>query len=289
MIDFVAFPLVVTVLVAVVGSRLFDRLRPDVAARAGAALLAAVSVASVPTLWIVGLSGLTHMGLENPIVDWSRHVLPEHRPFGAVVGAASLVAAVIGTCRVASVVLHHRRLRCTTACPLELVDTDEVYAYTLPGPAGIIAISTGLRDALDDDEFDVVLAHEQTHARHRHDRFKLLGLLTAALMPPVRSVVTRLDYHLERWADEEALDRTGIGRRVGARTIAKVALADPAPAPALGIANHGVAARAAALLSPPTGSGATTMIETVLVVTTALLLATFQLHHTLMFAAALLH
>jgi hypothetical protein len=284
MSSFVGLPLIVTLLVTVLGSRTLAHLRPATAARCTAVLLGAVTIAAVPTLWLIGLSGLAHLGLHNPIVDWCRHLLPAYGPIGAVVGGASLAAAVAGTVRATRVVQHHRRLRCTDTCALEIIESDDVYAYTLPGPAATIAVSTGLRKALTPDEYDVVIAHEQAHARHRHDRYKLLALLAAALVPPTRSVTTRLDHFLERWADEEALDVTGADRRLGARTIAKVALAGASPAPALGIADHGVAARAAALLAPVERPALAIRAQSALVIAATVTLAIYQVHHSVMFA-----
>ncbi len=287
MINFVALPLVVTVALASAGSRRLDRLHPAAAARCSAVLLASVSIAAVPTLWLIGLSGLAHMGFHNPVFDWSRHLLPDYRPFGALVGVASLVAALAGTIRAGRVLAHHRRLRCTDTCPVEFIDTDEVYAYTLPGPARTIAISDGLYNALDNNEFDVVMAHERAHARHRHDRFKLLALVTTAFIPPIAPVMARLDFYLERWADEEAVDHTGAERRLVARTIAKVALAGPSPRPALGIADHGVAARASALLHPVEHPDLISRAQTSMIIAAALVLAIYQLHHSVVFAVDL--
>ena len=285
--DFVAFPLLATLGIALAGGRLLDRLRPATAARSSAMLLAALAIAAVPTLWLIGISGIAHLGIRNPIVDWCRHLLPDHRPVGAIIGIASLVAALVGTARASAVIARHHRLRCTDTQPVEFIDTDEVYAYTLPGPARTIAISAGLLDRLDADEFDVVLAHERSHARNRHDRFKLLGLATAAFVPLVAPLTTRLDFYLERWADEDALRATGVDRRLVARTIAKVALGAGSPQPALGIADHGVTARAAALLRPIDDPGVTTRAQTSLLIAATLALAVYQLHHSVMFAADL--
>ncbi|BAN03497.1 M56 family metallopeptidase [Ilumatobacter coccineus] len=287
MTDFVALPLVVTLAVALAGNHRLDRLRPERAARAGAAMLAALLTTAPLTLWLIGLSGLAHMGLHNPVTDWSRHVLPDHAPFGAVLGIASLAAALMGTVRAGGVLTRHRRLRCSTTRPVEFVETDEVYAYTLPGPARTIAISHGLRDSLDDNEFAVVLAHERAHARHRHDRFKLLALLTTAFIPFLTPARTRLEFHLERWADEEALADTGVERRLAARTIAKVALAMPSPHAALGIADHGVAARAAALLEPVEQPAMAVRLQTSVIVLATFVLAAYQLHHSVLFAGHL--
>lgn len=285
MISFVALPLIVMLAVTLPGSRLLDRLRPTDAARCSVVLLSAVAIAAIPTLWLIGLSGLAHMGVHNPVTDWSSHLLPDHRPFGAIVGISSLIAALVGTFRAARVLLHHRSQRCSDTGPVEFIDTDEVYAYTLPGPAATIAVSSGLRQVLNDREFDVVMAHERAHARHRHDRFKLLALLATAFVPPTGPLMRRLDYYLERWADEDAIAHTGAERRLLARTIAKVALAGPAPSPGLAIADHGVAARANALLAPSQHPPIAIRAQTAMVLTATLMLAIYQLHQSAMFFA----
>jgi Zn-dependent protease with chaperone function len=288
MINFVALPLAATLIVVSIGSRWLARLRPSEAAHCSAVLLGASAIAAVPTLWLIGLSGLTHTGMVNPITDWSAHLLPNHRPLGAVVGAVSLGMALTGSVLAVRVLIHHRRLRTTGATePVAYIDTDEVYAYTLPGPAPTIAISDGLRRTLDDDELDFVIAHEQAHAHHRHDRYKLLALLTTAFVPPIAAVATGLEYHLERWADEEALHVTGADRQLAARTIAKVALAGKTPHEALGIGHHGVAGRAAAMLGPVEQPDHQSRAFPFTLITATLGLALYQLHHTVMFAAEL--
>jgi Zn-dependent protease with chaperone function len=286
--NFVALPLVATLIVVSIGSRWLARLRPSAAAHCSAVLLGASAIAAVPTLWLIGLSGLAHTGMVNPITDWSAHLLPNHRPLGAVVGAVSLGMALTGSVLAVRVLIHHRRLRTTGATePVAYIDTDEVYAYTLPGPARTIAISDGLRRTLDDDELDFVIAHERAHARYRHDRYKLLALMATAFVPPVATVATRLEYHLERWADEEAIRDTGADRQLAARTIAKVALAGTTPNAALGIGEHGVAARATAMLSLVEQPAHLSRALPFTLITATLGLALYQLHHTVMFAAEL--
>ena len=283
MIHFVALPLMVALAVALLGGRTLDRLAPAVAARVNAVLLVAVVVAAVPTLWILGLGGLAHLGVRSALCDWSAHLLPDHPVVSAVIGMASLGLAVAGSVRVVAVLLGHRRLRCTEQCAFQLVDSQDVFAYTLPGPAGTIAISRGLRQRLSDPEFDIVLAHEQSHGRHRHDRFLLLALVVDAAVPFMRSATGQLRFHLERWADEDAVWATSADRTVAARTIAKVALATvPTPA-VLGIATHGVAARAGALIAPPPVAGALSRALISAVVTATVALSVTQVHHTAVF------
>lgn len=280
--DIVVLPLAALLLVGIAGSLAASRLTPRMGALTHAVLLSSVLFATVPTLWLVGLSGIAHTSLHNPAVDWTYHLLPEHTVASVMVGIASLVAAVVGTARAVKVVALHWRLRCVDTPPLHLVESDEPFAYTLPGPAGTVTVSSGLRDRLTDAEYDLVLAHEQAHATHRHDRFKLLGLLTTAFLPPMRSAARRVDHLLERWADEEAIERTGADRRLAARTIAKVALAG-APAGALGYGGAGAAARAAAVLEPRPPSVMTRLQAGHLLMGT-IALALYQLHHSAVFA-----
>lgn len=287
MSSFVALPLLATLAVALIGSRTLGGLRPSTAVRGNAILLASVGIAAAPTLWLIGISGLAHLGLVNPITDWSAHLLPTHSPIGAFIGAAALGVAIVGTIRAVIVLRQYRHLRAAGARPMEYIDTDDIYAYTLPGPDPTIAISNGLRRALNDDELRFVIAHEQAHARHRHDRYKLVALLTTAFVPPVAHAAKSLQFHLERWADEEALRDAGIDRRLAAHTIAKVALAGTTPPPALGIADHGIAARAGAILAPEAPPRARTRAATAVAIAATLTLATYQLHHTIIFATHL--
>ncbi len=158
-----------------------------------------------------------------------------------------------------------------------------MFAYTLPGPAGTIAISRGLRQHLDDAEFDLVLAHEYSHAHHRHDRFLLLALVVDAAVPLMRPATRQLRFHLERWADEDAVRTTRADRRLAARTIAKVALAStPAPA-VMSIATQGVAARAGALVNPPVPAGVARRLLAGTAVAVTVALSFTQLHHTIGF------
>lgn len=280
MTNFVALPLVITLAAAVGGSRLWVRLRPAIAAALGTISFAAVLAAAVPTLWVLGLSGVSHFGISNPVFDWSYHLLPDNKLLGSLLGIGSLTLAVIGTARATRVILMHRRIRCSDTAGIEVVDSDDVFAYTLPGPARTIAVSSGLRASLTGDEYRVVMAHEQTHADHRHDRILLLAQLTTAFVPFIRSSARRLEFLLERWADENAAAAVDGDRRFVAVTIAKVALSSTAPFPALGIGGHGVAARTDALMSPPTVVCRRLCLLSVALLAVTVSQAVAQLHHT---------
>ena len=112
---------------------------------------------------------------------------------------------------------------------VEITDHDQTFAFTLPGRGGQVVLSTGLIDMLDEAEQQVVLAHERAHAHHRHDRYLLTAQLAAAVMPLLRPLAGRLQFSLERWADETAVARCG-DRGFVARTLGKVALRRITPA-----------------------------------------------------------
>ena len=211
------------------------------------------------------------------------HVLPERPIISALIGSAAAGIAGVGCIRVGGVLINHRRLRSDDRCDFRIIETSGVFAYTLPGPAGTIAISRGLRERLDDAEFDVVLAHEYSHARHRHDRFLLLALVVDAAVPFMRPATRQLRFHLERWADEDAVRDARADRGLAARTIAKVALASTTAPAVMGIATHGVAARAGALANPPAPAGVARRVLTGTVVAATVALSFTQLHHTIGF------
>ena len=287
---FFALPLVGTIAAAFLATSLHRRLRPDLAAKTTAIALATLLFAAVPALWLIGWSGLAHLGLRSPLTDWSQHLLPTMGLTGAVVGMAALGLMLVGGVRTFCLLRRHRNLRATRPAEVEILPTSAVFAFTLPGRAGNIVLSEGLVSALDERELQAVLAHERAHARHRHDRYLLLGSLASALLPMIRPLAQRLEFSLERWADDDAALEIA-DRRLVATVIARVAVAGSQPLPsALGIARLGAAARAEALLVPAPQEGAATPVFVISGLALALTIASavFQLHHTAMFGATLL-
>jgi hypothetical protein len=154
----------------------------------------------------------------------------------------------------------HTELAPAGGAAVAVVQDSRPSAHALPGTLahrGRVVVSTGLLDALDDEERAAVLAHEHAHLAHAHRLFVVVAALAAALDPVVWWCRHDVEFALERWADEDAASRTG--RAVTARALARAALAKlssvhqmpaPARATALGLARLGVAHRVAALLEP---------------------------------------
>jgi Zn-dependent protease with chaperone function len=244
-------PLLTALVIAIAVTALHRRVRPQLAAALLTGGILGVAVAVVPTLVVLAVGFLVHLPLLGGGFEWCRAVLGFHAPVNPWFGAAATGMLAFGVARAARSVRAWRRHRCAESGPVAMVDSNDWFAYSLPGPARRIAVSSGLVDALDADELEVVLAHERGHARHRHDRQLLAAELAACLVPPLEWLRRRLRFALERWADEEAVEAAGGDRERVALTLAKVALGpSEAPQTVAAFNGLGVAARVEALLRP---------------------------------------
>jgi Zn-dependent protease with chaperone function len=144
---------------------------------------------------------------------------------------------------------------------LVVVRSSEVLALTVPATRtspGRILVSDGMLRTLDAGERRVLLAHERSHLRHRHDRYRRLVGFAASLNPLLRPTVAAVDFLLERWADEDAAGAVG-SRQLTARALARAAVADGPRRRRLwqpSFAAQKVSRRVDALLAPAHGRGA---------------------------------
>lgn len=289
---FVSFPALVAplggaLLFAMLSTTPHRRLPPRLASRIIAASLGLVLVAAVPTLWLVSFGYITHLPVLGGRLEWCAEVLGLREPVPHALGILGLAMTMIGTVRARRVVRVYRRLRVGEHGAVEIADHDRPFAFTMPGPSGRIVLSTGLVDLLDAKERAVVLAHERAHALLRHDRYLVTAELAEAVVPAVRPLSRRLQFTLERWADEIAVGECG-DRGLVARTLGKVALRNLNPAPTLSFAGLGVPARVAALLAPPAVAPGAPMVGLVWSTTGVIgVLAAYQLHHLTLLIAAL--
>ncbi len=209
MFPIVLQPLIVVLVLAMAVTATHRRLPPVTSARTLTTALAIVAMAAAPTIWILSLGYVAHIPLLGGRLDWCAETLGVHDPIPAWVGLPALFLTVVGVVRVRAVLTSYRRLRHDHAGAVEIAEHVQPFAFTLPGRGGHVILSTGLVEILDGAEQAVVLAHEHTHARHRHDRYLLTAQLAAAIMPPLRALTSRLQFSLERWADEMAVVHCG--------------------------------------------------------------------------------
>lgn len=223
-------------------------LSPSVEA-AGLALVATFAV----TCTVIA-SAATAMGLVArmpqvaSMLGWCER-LAGSSPWWLGVPAATYLAALLvgGT----AVSVRHLRARPAKDAPsVVVVDTAQVFAYSLGGRGGQVVASRGLLEQMDPQERRVIFAHEAAHLRLGHHRLLWLADL-AALNPLMRPLRRRMRFALERAADEEAVRAVG-DRALVARTVGRAALLsfDRAPSQALSIEGSGVVGRVEALLSP---------------------------------------
>lgn len=272
-------PVFAALLLGVIVTTIHRRLPPPLAARVVAATTVVVAVAALPTLWILSLGFVAHLPFLGDGLAWCTEVFGVHRRLPWWVGAPTTAFVLVGSTRAVRVIRSQRRLRHDRPGSIEIAGHDQPFAVTLPGRGGHIVLSSALVELLDEAEQEVVIAHEHAHARHRHDRYLLLAEVCSTAIPMLRPLTSRLQFSIERWADEAAVESCG-DRRLVAMTLGKVALHAVTPAGVLGFAGLGVPARMTALLGPPPGPARTRVIFGVwLAIALAASMGVVQLHH----------
>lgn len=249
MLGSLASPLLVTLAVAAVATSAHRRLPPRLATRFVTIALVLVVLAALPTALVIAVAFLAHVPIIGFGFQWCAQAMGLHDAVPAWLGIPAALLIMWGTMRAVRLLCQHRALRLAESRPIHISHSHKPYAVTLPGPAGQIVMSTAMVALLDEDEQRIVVAHERAHARYRHDRYLLTAELAAAMLPPLRALSKRVNYSIERWADEAAAAACG-DRRLVAITLGKVALQVNPPTVA-GFSGLGVASRMGALLEPP--------------------------------------
>ncbi len=255
------------------------RLHPRVSAAVLTASAVWIAAVGVIGIWLVAFRYLAHVSWLSAQLQWCTAIIGAHSTVSSWVGMPAVAAMAIGVIRAVRFWRVQRTLRSSYLHGTSIVASDDVFAFVVPGPGAATIVSTGLLRHLDPEEQQVVFAHEQAHADHRHDRYLTVGRAAEAVLPLIRPLTRRLEFSLERWADEAAVRSVNGDRFLVARTIAKVALLPRGLAsPVLGFAGLGEAARAEFLLNPPERSRSLTALA-VLSSTIGLTFALYQLHH----------
>jgi Zn-dependent protease with chaperone function len=231
----VYLPLLFPLLAALIARPVGEKLPPRQATwllTLGALVLAAGSTAALAMLTATGLIRipmLAHLAHDH----WSAPAAQHHNP--APVATALLAGALFVAVGIAAGRMLWRRARTLAqavreaAClpgrdQLVVVEDDVAEAYAVPGLPGRIVVSTGMLDALDPTEHQILLAHERAHLTGHHYLFVAFAHLAASANPLLRPLAATVTYTVERWADETAAATVGDRERV-ARIVGKAALA----------------------------------------------------------------
>jgi hypothetical protein len=206
-------PILACVLLALLGPRLAVGARPAIGL---CALSIGLGTAAVGTFWSLLL-------LSAALVDsW------DPRPVGVAASALLLAGGWRAVRVLRGRALLHRALR--AACPrpadsdVVVLDDPAPRAFAVPGRAGRIVVSSGMLAALDDQERQVLLAHERAHLAQRHHWHLGLAAAAVAVNPLLRPCREALAFLTERCADERAGSEVG-DRELAAGALARAALA----------------------------------------------------------------
>ena len=239
-------PVLVVAFVALAVSHFHSRLRPQIASRMLLALLVLAAFAAVPVLIELITGALFEVPLAGIWFHDGAHARGFHTNIGRIIAIfvwCGLLSIVIKLTRV---VRSYYRSSSSSGSELVVVHDERPFAFVTPGPSGEIAVSSALVEMLSQPELEVVVAHERAHRLGRHDRLLLIGNICTALIPLLKPVLRRLEFSLERIADDCAAKISG-SRDLVAHTLARVALHDDLPVLTMGISKVGVAARVIAL------------------------------------------
>ncbi|MEW1839706.1 M48 family metalloprotease [Nonomuraea angiospora] len=144
-----------------------------------------------------------------------------------VAGVVIVLLLIIGAGVIHAVARWHRDLRDAKALGTGVVADERPFAMAVPGRHGGVILSKGLLSMLSRRELEVVLRHEAAHIQYSHHLYLMAGTIATRIFPALIYPYRALCFAIERWADEQAAAAVG-DRELTARTIARVALAQPA-------------------------------------------------------------
>ncbi|WP_250029664.1 M56 family metallopeptidase [Paractinoplanes maris] len=229
---FVVSVVVCPVLVALAVRWLADRLRPEAAVTVLVLSIVTASAACLISLSAFALKAVAEIPAVGVSLGYSDAVVradTEREPWVSALSAVLLLASVGGMVRIWW--LHRRELSVAHAfrgLPVDddrvtMIDDTRAEAFAVPGPPGRVVVTTGMREVLDDQQYSALLAHERAHLDSRHHALVLLARMAAAVHPIFWWLTRRIDFLVERAADERAAEQLG-DRRVVARAIGAAAL-----------------------------------------------------------------
>ena len=174
------------------GVRLANRMRPSHATWFLTVGGAIVGTAALGSLLLLGFTLVGQVRDIAAIGDWSASALGRRSPVAAAVAATALAAVGLGAASAARVMIrrirtiaiaHEACKRLTAVGGVVVTGDDDVAAYALPGRPGRVIVSAATLARLDSKEASALVAHEQSHLRHRHYLHQLTAAVVAATNP----------------------------------------------------------------------------------------------------------
>lgn len=207
-------------LLAVPAMPLAKRSEPALQARSLTAILITGFVLLESALLLWATPALMDLIGATDLARICRRMLGGFIPGGTASGVIALIVALVLAAVTIVGVLNVRSVQRAVASRLvfsenagslgrdiAVLPVSRPIAFLSGGSQARVVISQGLIDTLSSEDLEAVLAHERSHARHRHDLYLLaLGGIRAGFgwMPWISGGVERVRLSLERWADEDA-------------------------------------------------------------------------------------
>ncbi|MBU2667983.1 M56 family metallopeptidase [Actinoplanes bogorensis] len=231
-----------TVAVALLAS---DFMPPRRAAAVLAWSAAGAAAASTANLVLFAVKALAELPAAGRVFGWSSDVVANDTRAVPWVSWLSLALLPIAATAFFRTRNRHRAALAFAAGFAGLPSDREVLvvpdpapeAFSIEGPPARIVVTTGMLDLLDDRQIAALLAHEREHLRGGHHRLARMAELACALHPLLRILARRVDYLIERAADESAAVSVG-DRRSVALAVGTAALAGTGAGPGLHLADQ---------------------------------------------------
>lgn len=179
-----------------------------------------LAAADLDRHWLAGVAAVPSRWRQLGFWGWLGIVI------STLVGVYLISATVVSALRVvAARRLHRANLNLVSSAlqsagrparrgdaPVRLVDHPQAIAYGLPGLRPRVVLTRGTLNVLDPDELAAVLAHEQDHARGRHDLVIqpfVAWARTFPFLPGARAALAAVGTLVEMLADDAAVRRCG--------------------------------------------------------------------------------
>lgn len=184
-----------------------------------------LAVADLEQHWLAGALAVPRRWRQMGFWGWLGNAI------SLAVGVYLISATILSTARVlAARRAHRRRLALISElievaddrpgdAPVHLVDHPHAVAYGVPGLRPRVVLTKGTLEALTPAELQAVLAHEQAHARGRHDLVIqpfIAWARTLRFLPGPRAALESVAMLVEMLADDAAVRRYGAAQLASA-------------------------------------------------------------------------
>lgn len=115
-------------------------------------------------------------------------------------------------------IVENLTMTCGMPMPqINVIDSPELNAFAsgIDQKSYTVTVTTGICEALDDDELTGVIAHELTHIRNRDTRLLIVSIIFVGIMSTITAVTMRLLWHVFLWGGDSGSSRNSKNKNSG--------------------------------------------------------------------------